>query len=218
MAFSEYQKRMMVRKNSDLTKLSSQFGKDVNASTSAYEKAFGDYQKQSDELMAPYNTAVKNYQDVLYPQFEQATSNYKTQLEQFNNSLANFQPKSIVNAPFTLKADLQKGTAEQIWNIDGKSISTKNLPSGYSYEVAPKGTKNRFYDLYKDNPVPTFSDKAPSAPSRPEAPVIPPFDDTTFKKQSADLQSGFSRDLGSRKAARLNVIGRKSSRPLMGGM
>ena len=215
---TQYQKRMMVRKNSDLTRLSQQFGKDIGSTTSAYEKAFGDYQKQRDELMAPYDAAVKNYQDVLYPQYEQASANYKTKLEQFNNSLSNFQAKTKVDAPFQLKLDLLKGTAEQIWNIDGQKISTKNLPSGYSTETPPKGTKDRFFDLYKDNPVPTFSDKAPSAPSRPEAPVITPFDDTTFKKQSQDLQAGFTRDLGSRKASRLNVIGRKSSRPLMGGM
>ncbi len=208
----------MVRKNSDLTRLSQQFGKDIGASTSAYEKAFGDYQKQRDELMAPYDTAVKNYQDVLYPQYEQASSNYKTKLEQFNNSLSNFQAKTKVDAPTQLKLDLLRGNLEQIWTIDGKKISTKNLPSGYSAEVAPKITGEKFYDLYKDNPVPTFSDKAPSAPSRPEAPVIAPFDDTTFKKQSQELQSGYSRDLGERKASRLNVIGRKSSRPLMGGM
>jgi hypothetical protein len=168
--------------------------------------------------MAPYDTAVKNYQDVLYPQYEQASSNYKTKLEQFNNSLSNFQAKTKVDAPTQLKLDLLRGNLEQIWTIDGKKISTKNLPSGYSAEVAPKITGEKFYDLYKDNPVPTFSDKAPSAPSRPEAPVIAPFDDTTFKKQSQELQSGYSRDLGERKASRLNVIGRKSSRPLMGGM
>ena len=106
----------------------------------------------------------------------------------------------------------------QIFTVDGQKFDTRKLPSGYFTEDAPKGTKDRFVDLYKSNPVPTFGDKAPSAPSRPEAPVIPAFDDTTFKKQSQDLQAGYSRDLGERKASRLNVIGRKSSRPLMGGM
>jgi hypothetical protein len=208
---TQYQKRMMVRKNSDLTRLSQQFGKDIGASTSAYEKAFGDYQKQRDELMAPYDTAVKNYQDVLYPEYEQATSNYKTKLDQFKISLGQYEANP------TERVQNQKyiGGRTKTIIIDGKQYYGSDFKGPADISLKEE---NKQLVAYRDKAIPTFSDKLPSAPSKPEAPVIAPFDDSSFKNQSQGLQAGFSRDLGARKAARLNVIGRKSSRPLMGGM
>jgi len=167
--------------------------------------------------LAPFEQAMKQYQEVDNPAYESAKSAYEEKLKQFNESLTNFQGKTKVDAPFTLKADFQKGTAEQIWNIDGQKISTKNLPSGYSYEVAPKGTKDRFYDLYKDNPVPTFTEKAPSAPTAPTAPKIDPFNEEPFTQKRQELQTTYQRELAERKSARLGAARRGSTRPMLQG-
>ena len=216
----------MVRKNSDITRLSQQFGKDIGSTTLAYEKSFGDYQKQRDELITPYDTAVKNYQDVLYPQYEQASSNYKTKLDSFNAEL-----EDIKNNPKESKAaykiisnagqgnwSLQPtGVKDVEWWNDAyllREIARGNLTKSGSKNLA----RGDIVYAKESRAVPSFSEKAPSAPSRPEAPVIPSFDDSEFKKQSQDLQAGYSRDLSERKASRLNVIGRKSSRPLMRDM
>lgn len=212
---TQYQKRMMMRKGSDLTRLAEQFKKNIEASTGEYESAFSAYQKQREEAMAPYEVASKEYREIQMPAYESAKAAYEERLNKFNEALSNFQSKTKVSAPFKLGGDLLKGTVEQIWNIDGGKISSNKLPSGYSIEVAPKGTKDRFYDLYKDNPVPTFSEKAPSAPSAPQAPQIAGFDETKFEQKRGQIQQEFQREVGERKGARLAVVGRKGSRPLM---
>jgi len=183
---TQYQKRMMVRKSSDLTKLAEQFKKDIEKSTGEYKSAFAGYQKQREEAMAPYEIASKQYREVQMPAYESAKASYEERLNKFNEALSGFQPKAKIEAPFRLSLDLlnPKKAPEQIWTIDGKKISSSNLPEGYSVEVAPAGTKNRFYDLYKDNPVPTFSEKAPSAPSAPQAPQIAGFDETQFEQKA----------------------------------
>lgn len=212
-----YQKRMMVRKSSDLTRLAEQFKKDIEKSTGEYESAFAGYQKQREEAMAPYEIASKQYKEIQMPAYESAKAAYEEKLNKFNEALSGFQPKAKIEAPFRLSLDLlnPKKAPEQIWTIDGKKISSSNLPEGYSVEVAPAGTKNRFYDLYKDNPVPTFSEKAPSAPSAPQAPQIAGFDETQFEQKRTQLQQGFQREVGERKGARLAAVGRRGARPLM---
>jgi hypothetical protein len=212
---TKYQKRMMMRKGSDLTRLAEQFKKNIETSTGEYESAFSAYQKQREEAMAPYEVASKEYREIQMPAYESAKAAYEERLNKFNEALSNFQSKTKVSAPFKLGGDLLKGTVEQIWNIDGGKISSNKLPSGYSIEVAPKGTKDRFYDLYKDNPVPTFSERAPSAPSAPQAPQIAGFDETKFEQKRGQIQQEFQREVGERKGARLAVVGRRGSRPLM---
>lgn len=212
---TKYQKRMMMRKGSDLTRLAEQFKKNIETSTGEYESAFSAYQKQREEAMAPYEVASKEYREIQMPAYESAKAAYEERLNKFNEALSGFQPKTKVNAPAQLKIDLLKNSLEQIWNIDGKKISTKNLPSGYSAELSPKVTKDSFYDLYKDNPVPTFSERAPSAPSAPQAPQIAGFDETKFEQKRGQIQQEFQREVGERKGARLAVVGRRGSRLLM---
>ena len=212
---TKYQKRMMTRKSSDLTRLAEQFKKNIEASTGEYESAFSAYQQQTEEALAPYEAASKQYREIQMPAYESAKAAYEERLNKFNEALSGFQEKTKIDAPFKLGGDIFKGTIEQIWNVDGKKISTKNLPSGYSAELAPKGTKDRFYDLYKDNPVPTFSERAPSAPSAPQAPQVAGFDETKFEQKRGQLQQEFQREVGERKGARLAVVGRKGARPLM---
>lgn len=211
-----YQKRMMLRKQSDLTRLSEQYKKNIEAMTGQYESEFSAYQKQRDELMAPYEAAVKQYKETQIPEYEAAAASYQQRLENFNQALANFQPKTKVDAPFSLGGDIKQLT--QIWNVDGQQIRSNSLPPGYSIEVAPKGTKNRFYDLYKDNPVPTFSEKEPTAPTAPTAPDVPAFDQSKFEQQKTELQTGYQREVGERKGARLATVSRKVARPLLGGV
>ena len=211
-----YQKRMMLRKQSDLTRLSEQYKKNIEAMTGQYESEFSAYQKQRDELMAPYEAAVKQYKEVQIPQYESATASYQQRLENFNQALANFQPKTKVDAPFSFGGDIKN--IVQVWNVDGKKISSGNLPPGYSIQASGSKSLDRFYDLYRDNPVPTFSEKAPTAPTAPEAPDIPAFDQSKFEQQKTELQTGYQREVGERKGARLATVSRKVARPLLGGV
>lgn len=213
---TQYQKRMMMRKGSDLTRLAEQFKKNIEASTGEYESAFSAYQKQREEAMAPYEVASKEYREILMPAYESAKAAYEERLNKFNEALSGFQPKTKVNASkVEIGINPKNFDPFQIFTVDGQKIDTRKLPSGYSTQDAPKGTKDRFVDLYKDNPVPTFSEKAPSAPSAPQAPQIAGFDETKFEQKRNQIQQEFQREVGERKGARLAVVGRKGSRPLM---
>ena len=215
---SKYNRTLFARrKTSDIQRLATQYQKQATGLTGEYETAFAGYQKSSAEQLAPFEQAMRQYQEVENPAYESAKSAYEQRLKQFNESLSNFQPKTKVSAPFKLGGDLLKGTVEQIWNIDGGKISSNKLPSGYSVEVAPKGTKDRFYDLYKDNPVPTFSEKAPSAPTAPTAPKIDPFNEEPFTRRREELQTTYQRELAERKSARLGAARRGSTRPMLQG-
>jgi hypothetical protein len=205
------------RKTSDIQRLAAQYQKQSTGLTGEYETAFAGYQKKSSEQLAPFEQAMKQYQEVENPAYESAKSAYEQRLNAFNESLSNFQPKTKIDAPTQLKLDLLRGDLEQIWNIDGKKISTKNLPSGYSAEVAPKITGKKFYDLYKDNPVPTFSEKAPSAPTAPTAPKVEAFNEEPFARRREELQTTYQRELAERKSARLGAARRGSTRPMLQG-
>jgi hypothetical protein len=205
------------RKTSDIQRLAAQYQKQSTGLTGEYETAFAGYQKQASEQLAPFEQAMKQYREVENPAYESAKTAYEERLNKFNEALSGFQPKTKINAPFKLGGDIFKGEIEQIWNVDGKKISTKNLPSGYSAELAPKGTKDRFYDLYKDNPVPTFTEKAPSAPTVPTAPKIEEFNEEPFARRREELQTTYQRELAERKSARLGAARRGSTRPMLQG-
>jgi hypothetical protein len=213
---SKYKQTLFARrKTSDIQRLATQYQKQATGLTGEYETAFAGYQKQASEQLAPFEQAMKQYQEVDNPAYESSKSAYEQRLKEFNESLSNFQPKTKVDAPFKFGGDIK--SIEQIWNIDGGKISSNKLPSGYSIEVAPKGTKDRFYDLYKDNPVPTFSEKAPSAPTAPTAPKIEAFNEEPFTRRREELQTTYQRELAERKSARLGAARRGSTRPMLQG-
>ena len=215
---SKYNRTLFTRrKTSDIQRLATQYQKQSIGLTGEYETAFTGYQKQASEQLAPFEQAMKQYREVENPAYESAKTAYEQRLKEFNESLTNFQAKTKVDAPFKLGGDVFKGTIEQIWNIDGKKLSSMNLPKEYSAELAPKGTKDRFYDLYKDNPVPTFSEKAPSAPTVPTAPKIEEFNEEPFTRRREELQTTYKRELAERKSARLGAARRGSTRPMLQG-
>lgn len=215
---SKYSRSMFAkRKTSDIQRLAAQYQKQSTGLTGEYETAYAGYQKQASEQLAPFEQAMRQYQEVENPAYESSKSAYEEKLKQFNESLSNFKPKTKVDAPFKLGGDIFKGTIEQIWNVDGKKLNSMNLPKEYFAELAPKGTKDRFYDLYKDNPVPTFTEKAPSAPTVPVAPKIDPFNEEPFTRKREELQTTYQRELAERKSARLGAARRGSTRPMLQG-
>jgi len=205
---TEYQKRMMVRKTSDLTRLADQFKKNIESATGEYETAFANYQKQRDELMAPYEAAVKQYKEVQMPQYEAAAADYQRRLDDFNRAMSDYEsnPKELTNI---VGYNTRSGT---MFNIGGKVYSANSLPGEYSV-----GTVNKKAVLYKDRPMPRGPGNAPTAPSAPQAPDIPEFDSAPFEQKKAQLQTEFQRETGERKDARLAAVGRKASRPLLQG-
>jgi len=218
-----YQKRMMLRKQSDLTRIAEQYKKNIEAMTGQYQSEFAAYQKQRDELMAPYEAAVKQYREVQMPQYESAAAAYRQRLDAFNNRLSQYE-SDVGGQDLVVPGDknvrlIQKGNASTAYaNINGRDYFLHELPEGYSAKriTTPQGKIT--FELYKPRergPVPTFTEKAPEAPSAPTAPQLPEFDTGKFEQQKQQLQTGYQREVGERKGARLAAVGRKTSRPLL---
>ena len=175
---TQYQKRMMMRKGSDLTRLAEQFKKNIETSTGEYESAFSAYQKQREEAMAPYEIASKEYKEIKMPAYEAAVAAYEKKLEDFNAALSAWEEK-----PYTTQ--IKKSAS------GGRYLSETPIP------------------------MPKFNQTAPKAPSAPQAPQIAGFDETQFEQKRGQIQQEFQREVGERKGARLAVVGRRGSRPLM---
>lgn len=205
---TQYQKRMMMRKNSDLTRLAEQFQKEIEKSTGEYESAFTGYQKNITEQLAPYETASKQYKEIQMPAYEASVADYQRRLEEFKTAMSDYESKPKESTGITGSAT-RSGLA---FNIGGKSILERNLPGEYSIEQ--EGKK---YVLYKDRPMPKAPGNAPSAPSAPQAPQVAGFDETQFEQKRGQIQQEFQREVGERKGARLAVVGRRGSRPLLEG-
>jgi hypothetical protein len=209
-----YQKRMMLRKQSDLTRIAEQYKKNIEAMTGQYQSEFAAYQNQRDELMAPYEAAVKQYREVQMPQYESAAAAYRQRLENFNNSLSDYEAN-----PEQRQAVFQiVGGSPAAWQV--KNLSTGKvgqMPSSAIDDLRSQGYEQDGSTFYKvtTRAVPKFNEKAPVAPAAPTAPQLPEFDQEKFEQQRAQLQTSYQREVGERKGARLAAVSRRTSRPLL---
>lgn len=223
---TQYQKRMMVRKTSDLTRLADQYKQNIEAITGQYESEFSNWQKQRDELMAPYEAAVKKYKEVDVPNYESAASAYRQRLDAFNQRLSDYEanPTKVKKEAYKIINYYGNG----IWSLQPKGINdvvfwndASLLQEIKSGNLSKSGGANlsRGDVIYtqENAPVPTFNEKAPTAPTAPTKPDVPEFDASQFEQSKTQLQTSFQRDIGARKDARLAAVGRKASRPLLQG-
>lgn len=216
---SKYQQTMFARrKTSDIERLANQYKNQANALTGEYESAYSAYQKSSAEQMAPFEAAVKKYQEVDLPSYQSASSAYKERLNAFNAQLEEIkrnptQPKEafkiVGNTP---------GVGLMIQAPGAKDVNwiTNALLDDYIKNRGYSRSGNTIY-TQESRPVPTFSESAPKAPSAPTAPKIDPFNEEPFAKRKEELQTTYQRELSERKSARLGAARRASNRPMLQG-
>lgn len=220
---TQYQKRMMLRKNSDLTRLAEQFKKNIETSTGEYESAFAAYQKNVAEQMAPYEAASKQYKEIQMPAYESAKAAYEQKLNKFNAQLEELernptQPKEsfkVVQAYPGGVWSLQPTGVNDVIFITDAALFDRVKKGEYTKSGGSSIKRGDVIYTQESKPVPTFSEKAPSAPQAPQVPKIVGFDETQFEQKRGQLQQEFQREVGERKGARLAVVGRKGARPLM---
>jgi hypothetical protein len=221
-----YQKRMMLRKQSDLTRLADQYRKNVEGLTGEYQSAFANYQKSAAEQLAPYEEAVRRYKEQDMPAFERAKADYESRLEQFNQAMADYE----ANPTERVNARQINGRGGPFFEIDGKRYNSANLPAEYSVEYVDavpaktlgggRGAKviepgrPASYEVYRDRAMPKMRGSAPKAPSAPERPAVADFDSSQFEKKRGQLQQDYTREVGERKGAKLNAV-RRTNRTLM---
>lgn len=227
MAETMYQKRTKVRRMSDIDRLAQQFSRNIESTTSEYEKSFADYQKQRAALMRPYEDKVRAY-NASMATYETQAATYASKLKEYQKALEDF-PTSEGTLVGPANAAGRSGYAI---NIGGTMYYVTefgdNLPENYyakkRYETrmeyprhSPARPYQAFvgYDVYKKTPPAPFKEKAPVAPEAPTAPDLPEFDASQFEAKRKELGKTFQREVSERKAARLGAVGRRATRPML---
>lgn len=175
------------RRTGGLDRLAGQYKQQIAALTDDYAKSFRDYQGRVSQQMAPFEAAMKQYQEVANPQYQTALADYNTKLEEYRRQLAEIEKSPTV----TKEAERQYKT----WY--GKTKTEK-----FTYEE-PKE-------------LPVFDAKLPTAPDAPTAPQVEQFDASQFNAKRSQLGQTMQREVGERRAARLQAT-RRSSRTMLGG-
>lgn len=196
MAETQYQKRMKVRRMSDIERLAREYSKNVQAMTGQYEQSYAAYQKDVAAKMAPYEAEVARYQSELMPAFESQKAAYQSKLDQYNAMLAEIAKDPV--------------------------IERTNTKTSYVYVSDPMSAffggympVQQTYKTYEKKPIPAFTEKAPTAPAAPVRPAVQEFDTSKFAASKAQAESTFKREVGERKAARLGAVGRRITRPML---
>ncbi len=198
------------RKTSDIQRLAKQYQTQSTGLTGEYETAFAGYQKSAAEQLAPFEQAMRQYQEVDNPAYESSKSAYEKKLDQFNTSLREYK----ANPTERIQNQKWVGSRGNFFDIEGVrySLNVFNAPKDISVKY-----EGGIPVAYRDKQIPTFTDKAPSAPTAPTAPKIDPFNEEPFTRKREELQTTYQRELAERKSARLGAARRGSTRPMLQG-
>lgn len=205
------------RKTSDIQRLAKQYQSQSTGLTGEYETAYAGYQKNVTEQMAPFEQAMRQYQEVDNPSYERAKSAYEEKLTNFKSELESIGNNSQnKEGPFfkVISGD-DRGKYILVAGKTQKQYAPNEVFESYAKGLQDDGTGN-FYKI-TEKKVPTFSEKPPSAPTAPTAPKIDPFNEEPFTKKREELETTYQRELSERKSARLGAARRGSTRPMLQG-
>lgn len=176
------------RRTGGLDRLAGQYKQQVADLTDEYSRTFSAYQRRVGEQMAPFEAAMKQYQEIANPQYQTALADYNTKLEEYRKQLAELEKDPVV----------------------AKEGETK-YRTWYGREKTEKFT------YYEPKEIPTFTATAPTAPDVPMAPQVEQFQGgEQFEAKRSQLGQTMQREVGERRAARLQAT-RRSSRTMLGG-
>jgi hypothetical protein len=182
--------RRMARRagGADLTRLSDQYRQQVEAMSKQYETEFSSYQRNVAEKMAPFEEQMRQYDSVSRPQFESALAEYNRKLEAHRAQIA-----AIEADPVTERVQRE---------VVGRKWYGKKEYADVTY--------------FDPKPIPKFEEKAPELPKAPVAPEIQEFDNSQFEARRKELGQSMQREVGERRAARMNTVARRSRTLLKG--
>lgn len=186
----QFKVRQLARRGtSDLDRLAAQFRQGVDQLTGEYEAAFGQYQRQRAEQLAPFEAEMQQYRTVAMPAYESAAAEYQRALDAYNAQL-----KAIEADPVTARTE--------------RVMVGRNLFGRKKYADVT---------VYDPKPIPKFEAVKPTAPAAPVAPQLAEFQSAPFEQRKAALQEQFSRETGERRAGRITAATRRTARPLLQG-
>lgn len=209
---AQFQINRLARKNKNLFDLANQYKNNSNALTGEYERSFSDYTDKRAEAMKPYEAAMTQYTSASEVYRAQADK-YRERLQYHQNILADIAKTPYQQRGYYLTHARDGGSSMRDVVIDGVGrFREDRLPAGIIDVV-----ENNQRKIYQKREAPSFNEVAPVAPTAPKAPVIEEFDKASFDQKRADLDMGYKRELGERRASKANAVGRKQARPLLQG-
>lgn len=221
-ALTQYQKKMAARRGtSSIDRLSRQYQEQIKNITGEYETSFANYQKQREETLAPYNTAVDQYKQS-FGAFETSMADYKKRFGDYQAAVADVEKNPYQKVEGAQWFKYGSGGKRDVHIImvpgDKKQYLDNPDPEAAAHYIENFGYKldGRNISKLRSAPAP-FTEKAPTAPTAPEAPVIEEFDAAPFEQKKTEAEQTFKRETNERKAARLGAVSRKGTRPLLSG-
>lgn len=176
------------RRTGGLDRLAGQYKQQVADLTDEYASTFSAYQRRVGEQMAPFEAAMRQYQEVANPQYQAALSDYNAKLEAYRQQLAELEKDPVVE----------------------KEGETK-------YRTWYGKTKTEKFTYYEPKEIPTFTATAPTAPDVPMAPQVEQFQGgEQFEAKRSQLGQTMQREVGERRAARLQAT-RRTARTMLKG-
>lgn len=176
------------RRTGGLDRLANEYKSQIAALTEDYSRNFAQYQGRVAEQMAPFEAAMQQYQQVANPQYQAALADYNAKLEAYRQQLADLEKDPVI---------------ERQGQIESRTWYGKKKTESFTY--------------YEPKEIPTFTEKAPTAPDVPMAPQVEQFQGgSQFEEKRSQLGQTMQREVGERRAARLQAT-RRSSRTMLGG-
>lgn len=176
------------RRTGGLDRLTNEYKSQIAALTEDYSRNFAQYQGRVSEQMAPFEAAMRQYQEVANPQYQAALADYNAKLEAYRQQLAELEKDPVVERQGEM-----------------------------SYRTWYGKRKTESFTYYEPKPIPTFTERAPTAPDVPSAPQVEQFQGgEQFEARRSQLGQTMQREVGERRAARLQAT-RRSTRTMLGG-
>lgn len=223
-----YQKKQAARRaTADIERLAKTYQSGMFDVVQNQQNAFTGWQAQSDRVMAPYVSSVNQYTNVAFPAYQSQVAQYNTTMAAYEQQAAAYRERlnafqaslaQVEANPLQQVATGRQSGRIQVYDIGGKTLNAQQAQqAGYTIQgnVA-----------YTQRAVPTFTEQAPAAPTiampTPPAPPgsppsVPGFDSAPFAAKREELGQTFQREVGERKAAKQNVVMRRSGRNMLQG-
>jgi len=225
----QYKQRQVARRStSDIDRLAKQYQQQIADITSEYENQYSTFsagfgQKESvfNEQKKAYEAKLGTYADTLAA-YNKGMNEYNANIEAFLNAEDASQERVVQS--------IGKIGGNTFFDIGGQRVSTQEVKKnpkkyGFEYVVSPAEAGEGYRGTGKWIVKPTNTVAKPVAPTAPEkfsepapeAPQLGEFDSSQFAAKKTEAENTFKRELGERRAAKLGVVSRKMTRPMLKG-
>lgn len=222
----------------DITRLQSEFEKQMREMNERQAKAFSEYTAATSATMAPYEAQMASYTGTLLPEYERQVRDYNEALKAYQEQVkaelgktvdygapAQYREVTSVATPVTGVAQTTPYVYDPA-NPFNFPVLTQPVFTDSSSFMGPGfvnapimggPTEGTTFEEVPIFDVPKFTRTAPVMPEAPTAPKVQAFDTSKFEAEAAQLQERLQRELSARRGSRLAAVRRQPRAGLMAG-